>query len=576
MSRRALSACLISTTALATTFALESVSPAAAAVGDLKITEVAAWGSGNSAYAADWFELTNTTASAIDITGWRMDDSSAAVATSLALNGITSIPAGKSVIFLESANPTSITTAFVASWFGGTVPAGLQIGTYTGAGAGLSTGGDGVNIFDTAGVVQASVSFGTSPAAAPFATFDNTAGVNNAAISTLSVAGVNGAFLVSTGTPAIGSPGTAMAGGTGGTTTTTTTTVPTGTPWPGGSALDVVDLAGLATENLSGLTYEGSGSATPGTLWAVLNNPSLLFKLQFDGTNWVPAFTKTLTYPDGTGIPDSEGVTMVGNSSAGGLFVATERNNAASGTSRNAIMRFDPTAPGSTISATQIWDITTDIPSNGANLGLEAITWVPDTFLVAQGLRDQVTNAAYNPALYANHGNGLFFVGVEFTGNIHAYALNLGGTTFTRVATFSSGFPSVMALEFDPDTGDFWAHCDNGCQNRSTVLRVSPQTGNFGVVSTFDRPAAMPASANTEGFAIAPNTECVNNLKPVFWSDDGDTGGFSLRRGTLSCLAIEPPVVPEYPAGTLPLMLAVLAIGGFVVIARRRAKPVIV
>ena len=42
-------------------------------------------------------------------------------------------------------------------------------------------------------------------------------------------------------------------------------------PWPGGSAVTTVDETGLATSNVSGLYYQGSGSATPGTLWAVRN-----------------------------------------------------------------------------------------------------------------------------------------------------------------------------------------------------------------------------------------------------------------------------------------------------------------
>jgi hypothetical protein len=34
------------------------------------------------------------------------------------------------------------------------------------------------------------------------------------------------------------------------------------------------------------------------------------------------------------------------------------------------------------------------------NSGLEAITWVPDTFLTARGFHDESTGAAYNPAAY--------------------------------------------------------------------------------------------------------------------------------------------------------------------------------
>ena len=67
----------------------------------LYISEVAPWASGNSTLGADWFEVTNSSSSAINITGWKMDDNSNSFGSSVALNGITSIAAGESVIFIE-------------------------------------------------------------------------------------------------------------------------------------------------------------------------------------------------------------------------------------------------------------------------------------------------------------------------------------------------------------------------------------------------------------------------------------------------------------------------------------------
>ncbi|WP_076069130.1 lamin tail domain-containing protein [Sphingomonas montana] len=175
----------------------------------LFISEVAPWSSGNSAVAADWFEVTNNGSTAIDITGWRMDDSSAQFSNARALSGITSIGAGQSVIFFETGDLDATRAAFIDNWFDGVAPAGVQFGAYTGAGVGLSTGGDQVNLYNAAGEVQASVSFGASPAASPYATFNNAGAVNNAEIPLLSEAGSNGAFSVTNGeTTEIGSPGT--------------------------------------------------------------------------------------------------------------------------------------------------------------------------------------------------------------------------------------------------------------------------------------------------------------------------------------------------------------------------------
>ena len=175
---------------------------------NILITEVAPWSSGNSPIAADWFELTNTGSSAINISGWKVDDSSNSFASAATLTGISSIAAGQSVIFLESAGGAAIPT-FISTWFGSN-PAPL-IGYYSGAGLGLGTGGDAVNIFNASGILQAGVTFGASDALAPFQTFDNAAGLNNAAISTLSVVGVNGAFVALNNINEIGSPGTIAA-----------------------------------------------------------------------------------------------------------------------------------------------------------------------------------------------------------------------------------------------------------------------------------------------------------------------------------------------------------------------------
>ncbi len=176
------------------------------------ITEVYAAGSGNGTYGADWFELTNTGAAAVDITGWKIDDSSAAFASAVAFRGITSIAAGKSVIFFEGnaagSNDATITTNFVSAWFGGTAPVGFEIGSYGGSGVGLSTGSDAVIIFNAGGTVVTGVQFG--PSTTGFS-FDNTAGLGSNApaypvLSTLSVAGTNGAFVSSNGLET-GSPG---------------------------------------------------------------------------------------------------------------------------------------------------------------------------------------------------------------------------------------------------------------------------------------------------------------------------------------------------------------------------------
>jgi Lamin Tail Domain len=316
--------------------------------------------------------------------------------------------------------------------------------------------------------------------------------------------------------------------------------------WPGGPDVQTADGLNVLGGNMSGLVYEGSGNinATPGVLWAVRNGPGTLFRLVWNGTIWTPdpdptntwGAGKALRYTDGTGNPDAEGVTFAGSGSAAGIYVSTERNNDASGVSRNSILRFDPTATGASLTATHEWNLTADLPVTGQNLGMEAITWIPDTFLVSRAFVDETRGPtyAYNPADYPNHGTGLFFVGLEANGMIYAYALDHVGGGFTRVATIASGLLGVMDLQLDRELNDLWAVCDDGCQGRSVVLRIDAGTGTFKVTHLFDRPAGMP-NLNNEGFAFAPLAECVGDRRPAFWSDDTGTDGHAIRRGTLGC-----------------------------------------
>jgi hypothetical protein len=50
--------------------------------------------------------------------------------------------------------------------------------------------------------------------------------------------------------------------------------------------------------------------------------------------------------------------------------------------------------PGSELVATHEWNLAADLPVVGANLGLEAITWIPDTILVASSFFASIADGA--------------------------------------------------------------------------------------------------------------------------------------------------------------------------------------
>ena len=202
------------------------LAPAHAAI---VVSEVDPYGSAAS-YKADWFVLTNTGTSSVDISGWTMTDNHAAsnttspYATGATISignlsgssktfgpafltlagGTTSIDAGQSAIFLEStadaAGSAALIASFTAAWYGSNVPSNLVIGTYndgTGTAYGLSQTADMVNIFSgssATATLVASVAMGADTGT-PMATFDNSAGLNNATLTQKAVVGVNAAQL---------------------------------------------------------------------------------------------------------------------------------------------------------------------------------------------------------------------------------------------------------------------------------------------------------------------------------------------------------------------------------------------
>jgi hypothetical protein len=314
--------------------------------------------------------------------------------------------------------------------------------------------------------------------------------------------------------------------------------------WPGANDVHTIDGQDVFGGNLSDLFYEPASTETLPTLWAVRNDPSVLYRLVWNGLIWTPdvlggwSLGKTLLYPNGGGSPDAEGVTRAELSSSA-IYVATERDNDVGAVSRLSILRYDVAQAGTELTATHEWNLNGDLPVSGSNLGLEALTWVPDSYLLANGFFDEAAGRAYDPAQYADHGTGLFFVGLESNGVIYAYALNHVTGAFTRVATIASGNPGVMSVSFDRETGYLWAHCDDSCGNVVGVLSVdttpaSATKGRFKLLRQLARPGTM-ANLNNEGIGLASEAECVGGFKAYYWTDDGATLGHALRFDSIPC-----------------------------------------
>ncbi|MFF0559676.1 lamin tail domain-containing protein [Streptomyces sp. NPDC004266] len=303
--------------------------------------------------------------------------------------------------------------------------------------------------------------------------------------------------------------------------------------WPGGGSVATADGSDVFGPDLSGLYEEGSvmwGAQNSGTLWRLVRDGSGGWRPD-TANGW--ASGKTLRFPNGTGAPDSEAVTLTAAGAAGGAYVASERNGDASGTSRLSVLRYDvTTGTGTTLTATKEWNLTAGLPAVGSNAGFEAITWIPDATLTAAGFKDESTGTAYAPNRFGAHTGGVFFVGVEGTGSVYGYVLEDGGTA-TRVATISSGMAGVMELQWEPQAARLWLVCDDTCSGRHRTLKIGTD-GVFAPAAVYNRPAGM-ADLNNEGFTLAAADECAGGTKPVYWADDSNTSGHAIRRGTITC-----------------------------------------
>lgn len=302
--------------------------------------------------------------------------------------------------------------------------------------------------------------------------------------------------------------------------------------WPGSASVRVIDQTSMFLADSSGLDTQSTPQGV--FLWAVDNGTGTFWKLAVsaDGSarfvdGWANGkrarFQKDALNPGAAG-PDTEGITVDG---AGWVYLASERDNSAKGVNQNVVLKVDPSAPGPDVIATQEWDLTALLPAVGANLGIEAVEWVADSALSGK-LFDKNTNAPYDPARYAGHGDGLFFVAVEDGGGVFAFALNADGAK-TLIAEIDAGLAGVMALDYDVVLGTLWAVCDDGCSG--TAAQITLNGSAAPAVAHFARPAAMP-NVNNEGIATAPAALANATSRPAWWFADGINPG-ALHAGTV-------------------------------------------
>lgn len=173
---------------------------------------------------------------------------------------------------------------------------------------------------------------------------------------------------------------------------------------------------------------------------------------------------------------------------------------------------------------TNDWNISTFIPAYNGSAGPEGMAFVPDSFLTFAGFVDQNGN----PYVSQNGMGGLMFVAHQNGGRIYAFDLNRSTGTFTFVGAYRTNFTESCELAFDRSDGRM--HILHGADRNTIevtklVSNVVGTERQFVEQVTYGRPTGSPTSWNLEGFAIVPNTDCVNGHRSVFLTvDDGGAG----------------------------------------------------
>lgn len=293
-----------------------------------------------------------------------------------------------------------------------------------------------------------------------------------------------------------------------------TVEAPAGLELPTTGPATVADEAAEFGEDLSGLDLQTLEDGSQ-VLWGVNNDAGQISRLvqNAEGT-WVqsegwPTGGQFTRFADGTGTPDGEGISV---GLDGRIYLAVERDNSASGTSRNTVLAVDTSSGASELVAAAEWNLTSLLPATGANSGLEGIEIVPASAFAHLGAEVPAAEA------YA-------FVVLEATGDVYAVALQTGGEA-QLVATLPSPLPGLMALDFDTATNTLWAFADDAHDGQSVRYDLSAETVTASELNA--APTGLPGVAN-EGVALEPTELCADGVRQAWFSDDNDTDGHALR-----------------------------------------------
>ncbi|MDZ4774177.1 MAG: hypothetical protein SGI72_13690 [Planctomycetota bacterium] len=290
-------------------------------------------------------------------------------------------------------------------------------------------------------------------------------------------------------------------------------------PWPAEPTSSAIDLTGIEGAGTNDFHQDMSGAfwnPFAPALWVCRNGGSggsKIWKLVPNGSHSFQVGTVAGQRAEWSNFGDCEALALGTFAEPNTLFTVEEASN--------SIQEWDLSS--ATAILRRSWNLTAHVPTYAHGLGLEALTFVPDTALAASHFVD-----ANGLARTSTMGMGsLAFVGHQNGGRVFVFDLNRVNGAFQFVGQYATGDPEVAELTFDPSLSVLYAWHGDG-RNDLEVLRLGSEPAGairaLRHVLTYD----YPGNANDEGFAIQWSPGSCTGQRGAFVITD-DAGSNSVR-----------------------------------------------
>lgn len=290
-------------------------------------------------------------------------------------------------------------------------------------------------------------------------------------------------------------------------------------PWPAESAAAAINLTAIEGPGTNDFHTDMSGACWnpyASALWVCRNGGtggSKIWKLVPSGANSFQVGTVAGQRAEWSSFGDCEALAIASFNEPNAIYTIDEATN--------AIQEWDLSAPTAILRRT--WNVTAHVPTYANGLGLEGLTFVPDSALAAgsfvgsNGLQRK-SRFGLGALAFAAHQNG---------GHIYVFDLNRSNGAFEFVGKYATSDPEIAELSFDPSLGVLYAWHGDG-RNDLEALVLGSTT--FGAIRKFTRLLTYdyPATTNEEGFTVQwTPAGCSGDRGAFVVTDDG--GGNSLR-----------------------------------------------